>query len=167
VLGSFFVSLSSQLAILSSLLSRSPSVCQVIPEYLYLLSPYSSLPSLGYSPPFTRSSLPSCLPWENINQQPKYHRVKWYNGNLCACGPFCDRVFYPRRSLAPLLEVWTRRWCLQVPTSISVIGAICANLVVRLRNVNKHFWHRCQGGNRHKILFKHHGRIIKVRWTAI
>jgi hypothetical protein len=38
VLGSFLVSLSSQLNILSSLLSRYPSVCQVISEYLYSLS---------------------------------------------------------------------------------------------------------------------------------
>jgi hypothetical protein len=43
VLGSFLVSLSSQLAILSSLLSRCPSVCQVIPEYLYSLSPAIAL----------------------------------------------------------------------------------------------------------------------------
>jgi hypothetical protein len=35
--------LSSQLTILSSLLSRSPGVCQVIPEYLYLLSPAIAL----------------------------------------------------------------------------------------------------------------------------
>jgi hypothetical protein len=41
--------------------------------------------------------------------------VKCYSGNPCACGPFCDRVFYPRRSLAPLLG---------------------ANLVVRLRSIN-------------------------------
>jgi hypothetical protein len=43
VFGSFLVSLSSQLAILSSLLSRSPNVCQVIPEYLYTLSPAIAL----------------------------------------------------------------------------------------------------------------------------
>jgi Na+-transporting NADH:ubiquinone oxidoreductase subunit NqrD len=43
VLGSFLVSLSSQLAILSNLLSRSPSVCQVILEYLYSLSPALAL----------------------------------------------------------------------------------------------------------------------------
>jgi hypothetical protein len=43
VLGSFLVSLSSHLAILFSLLSRSPSVCQVITEYLYSLSPAIAL----------------------------------------------------------------------------------------------------------------------------
>jgi hypothetical protein len=43
VLGSFVVLLSSQLAILSSLLPRSPSVCQVIPENLYSLSPAIAL----------------------------------------------------------------------------------------------------------------------------
>jgi hypothetical protein len=41
--------------------------------------------------------------------------VKCYNSNPCACEPFCDHVFYPRRSLAPLLGT---------------------NLVVRLRSVN-------------------------------
>jgi hypothetical protein len=47
--------------------------------------------------------------------------------------------------------------------SISVAVAVRASLLVRLRSVKKHFWHRFQGGNRHKISFKHRGRIIKVR----
>jgi hypothetical protein len=43
VLGSFLVLLSSQLATLSSLLSRFPSVCQLILEYHYSLSPAIAL----------------------------------------------------------------------------------------------------------------------------
>jgi hypothetical protein len=39
-------------------------------------------------------------------------------------------------SLAPLLEVWTRRWRLQAPASISAAVAIRASLVVRLWSVN-------------------------------
>jgi hypothetical protein len=107
----------------------SPNICICYPRY-------SPSPSLGYSPPFTPSSLPSCLPWENINRQPEYHWVKCYNDNPCVCRPFCDHVFYPWRPLAPLLEVWTQRWLLYAPASISVIVAVCANLVVRLRSVN-------------------------------
>jgi hypothetical protein len=52
---------------------------------------------------------------------------------------------------------------LNVLANISVAVAIHPILVVRLRNVNKHFSHHCQGGNRHKKSFKHRGRIIKVR----
>jgi hypothetical protein len=47
----------------------------------------------------------------------------------------------------------------------SILGAVTvsATLVVRLTSVNKHFGVVARGGNRHKILFKHCGRIIKVR----
>jgi hypothetical protein len=37
------------------------------------------------------------------------------------------------------------------------------NPTTTLVSVNKHFWRRCRGGNRHKIPFKQCGRIIKVR----
>jgi hypothetical protein len=74
-------------------------MCQLIPEYLYSLSPaialYQALDSIIFA----------VVPPTGKYKQPEYHWVKCYNGNLCACGPFCDRVFYPRRPLVPLLEV--------------------------------------------------------------